>query len=368
MVEKGPIDKLTIKGFKSLKDVDLELGKLNVLIGPNGAGKSNLVSYFNMLQEMVEERLQNWVAARGGSDRILSYGIKETEQIASRIDFGENGYGFVLRPDAYGKLFFEDERLHYSHGYDDQGIPIGSGHYEAKLQSEIVSGEWRRSDYCYGSISSWKVFHFHDTSDTAPVKRLRELHDNEHLRRDAANLAPYLYRLRQDDQRTYSLIRKIVRLAIPFFGDFDLRPTRRQAKVDELDIMLRWRKDNSDYPLLPTQLSDGSIRFICLVTALLQPDPPSTIIIDEPELGLHPYAIHLLGALLRSASKRMQVIVATQSTLLLDEFDVDDLIVVERENGGSVFKRLEEKDFKEWLKDFSVGELWSKNVLGGGIP
>ena len=100
----------------------------------------------------------------------------------------------------------------------------------------------------------------------------------------------------------------------------------------------------------------------------MQPDPPSTIIIDEPELGLHPYAIHLLGALLRSASKRMQVIVATQSTLLLDEFDVEDLIVVELENGVSVFKRLEEEDFNEWLKDFSVGELWSKNVLGGGTP
>ena len=100
----------------------------------------------------------------------------------------------------------------------------------------------------------------------------------------------------------------------------------------------------------------------------MQPDPPSTIIIDEPELGLHPYAIHLLGALLRSASQRMQVIVATQSTLLLDEFDIDDVIVVELENGVSVFKRLEESQFDEWLKDFSVGELWSKNVLGGGIP
>ena len=365
MIRKHPIDRLTIEGFLSLKKVDLELRRLNVLIGPNGAGKSNLISYFNMLQEMVEGRLQNWVAERGGSDRILSYGIKETKQIVSRIDFGQNGYGFVLRPDAYGKLFFDDERLHYGPGYDDEGIPIGSGHYEAKLKSEIVPHEWRRADFCYESIAAWKVFHFHDTSNTAPVKRLGELHDNEYLRRDAANLASYLYRLRQDDQRTYNLIRKIVRLAIPFFDDFDLRPTRRQANVDEFDILLRWRKENSDYALLPSQLSDGSIRFICLVTALLQPEPPSTIIVDEPELGLHPYAINLLGALIRSASVRMQVIVATQSVPFLNEFSISDLLIVEREEGATVFQRHNEDDFKNWLDDYTVGELWEKNVLGG---
>ena len=365
MVEKRPIDRLTIEGFMSIKKVDLKLLGLNVLIGPNGAGKSNLISFFNMLQEMIEGRVQNWISERGGSDRILCYGIKETQRIASRLDFGQNGYGFILRPDAEGKLFFEDERLIYSEGYDDEGIPLGSGHFESKLKSEIVPDRYLRADYCYGSISNWKVFHFHDTSDTASVKRLGELHDNEYLRRDAANLASYLYRLRQDDPRTYSLIRKIVRLAIPFFDDFDLRPRLRQANVDEFDILLRWRKKNSDYPFLPSQLSDGSIRFICLVTALLQPDPPSTIIIDEPELGLHPYAIVLLGALIRSASARMQVIVATQSVPFLNEFSINDLLVVEREEGSTVFRRHQENDFKNWLEDYTVGELWEKNVLGG---
>ena len=132
--------------------------------------------------------------------------------------------------------------------------------------------------------------------------------------------------------------------------------------------MLKWQQKDSDYVFLPSQLSDGSLRFICLVTALMQPNPPSTIIIDEPELGLHPYAIHLLGAVLRLASKRMQVIVATQSSQLLDEFSIDDLIVVELQDGVTVFNRLEEKQFEEWLKDYSVGELWDKNVLGGGLP
>jgi predicted ATPase len=365
MVEKHPIDKLTIEGFMSIRKVDIELRNLNVLIGPNGAGKSNLISYFHMLREMVEGRLQSWISERGGSDRILSYGIKETEELRSRIDFGANGYGFILKPDVDGKLFFEEESLLYSGGYDEGGLPLGSGHFEAKLKSEIVPNQWRRADYCYVSIVNWKVFHFHDTSDSAPVKRRGELQDNEYLRRDAANLAPYLYKLRQDYPGTYSLIRKIVRLAIPFFDDFVLRPVRTQANVDEFDIQLLWHKKDSDYPFRPSQLSDGSIRFMCLVTALLQPEPPSTIIIDEPELGLHPYAITLLGALIRSASARMQVIVATQSVPFLNEFSINDLLIVEREDGASVFRRHNENEFENWLEDYTIGELWEKNVLGG---
>ncbi len=346
----------------------LEFRNLNVLIGPNGAGKSNFVSFFYLLREMVEGRLQRWVSDRGGSDRILTYGIKETSQFKASIDFGENGYGFSLRPNAEGQLYFDNESLLYSGGYDETGLPLGVGHFESKLKSEIVPGEWRRADYCYASISNWKVFHFHDTGDKAQVKRLAELHDNEYLRRDAANLAPYLYMLRQEYPSAYNMIRKIVGLALPFFDDFVLRPRPRPSSPHEQDILLYWRQKDLDYDFLPSQLSDGSIRFICLVTALLQPDPPATIIIDEPELGLHPYAITLLGALMRSASHRMQIITATQSVPFLNEFSIDDLIVVERKDGTSVFSRLDESEFEMWLDDFSVGELWEKNVLGGRMP
>jgi predicted ATPase len=189
------------------------------------------------------------------------------------------------------------------------------------------------------------------------------VHDNEYLRPDASNLAAFLFRLSEESPDVYEQIRKTIRLAIPFFDNFDLKP--RKLKTEEEQIRLLWKQIDSDYSLWPSQLSDGSIRFICLVTALLQPTPPSTIIIDEPELGLHPYAITLLGALLRSASTRMQVIVSTQSVPLVNEFSINDLIVVERENSGTVFKRHEEEEFKNWLETYSVGELWEKNILGG---
>jgi predicted ATPase len=366
MTTKNEIGKLTIKGYKSIQNLQcFKLNSLNVLIGANGAGKSNFVSYFRMLGEIVEGRLQKWTTQQGSADRIVSFGIKETSKIESFVEFGLNGYKFELEPTIDGGFTFVNEELFFNGPYYGQKwIQLGSGQKEAALKAKYkASNKGDVADYCYSSIASWKVFHFHDTSDTAGVKRLGALHDNEYLRPDASNLAAFLYRLAEESPDVFEQICKTVRLAIPFFDDFVLKP--RKLDTEEEQIRLLWRQKDSDYSLWPSQLSDGSIRFICLVTALLQPDPPSTIIIDEPELGLHPYAITLLGALLRSASKRMQVIVSTQSVPLVNEFSIDDLIIVEREQGATVFKRHDEDDFKIWLEEYSVGELWEKNILGG---
>ncbi|MDX1653844.1 MAG: AAA family ATPase [Candidatus Competibacteraceae bacterium] len=366
MDTKKPISQLTIKGFKSIRSLeDLQLHNLNVLIGANGVGKSNFVSYFRMLGEMVELRLKKWLANQGTADRIVTLGVKESEWIESFIRFGLNGYKFRLEPTVDGDFLFAEEKLFFQGVcYGNKWIDLGSGHKESKLKVTYKeSGKKSEADYCYSSISSWKVFHFHDTSDTARVKRSGPLHDNEYLRSDASNLAAYLFRLKEENPDIYGQVRKTIRLAIPLFDDFMLKP--RKLPTEEEMIQLLWRQRDSDYPLWPSQLSDGSIRFICLVTALLQPDPPSTIIIDEPELGLHPYAITLLGSLLRSASNRMQIIVSTQSVSLVNEFSVDDLMVVERKQGSTVFNRYSAVDFEMWLEEYSVGELWQKNILGG---
>lgn len=363
---QNPIKHLTIHGFKSIRRLDkFPLTDLNVLIGANGSGKSNFISYFRMLGELVERRLQHWLAKQGGADRVLSFGIKETDKIESYIKFGLNGYKFTLEPTLDGKVVFAEEKIYFQGVYyRPKWTTLGSGHNEAELHNYYTNvPKGNIADYCYESISSWKVFHFHDTSDTAGVKRLASLHDNEYLRQDASNLAAFLFSLKTEAPDIYQQIRKTVQLAIPFFDDFVLKP--QELPTGEEQIRLLWRQKDSDYALWPSQLSDGSIRFICLVTALLQPDTPSTIIIDEPELGLHPYAITLLGALLRSASKRMQVIVSTQSVPLVNEFTVDDLVIVEREQGSTVFKRLNMQDLQLWLEEYSIGELWEKNILGG---
>ncbi len=365
MSERKPIDLLTIRGFRSIQDQGpLKLGKLNVLIGANGAGKSNFVALFQMLSELVEGRLQSWTRHQGSADRIVSFGVKETPQISATFEFGLNGYHFTLEPTVDGGFTFAGEWTLFR-GRDDKADSLGSGHLEAKLKRLAAKGG-NIASHCYKAIASWKVYHFHDTSETAGVKRLGALHDNDYLRPDASNLAAFLFRIANEQPGVYEQIRKSVRLAIPFFDDFVLKP--QKLATEEEQIRLLWRQVDSDYPFWPSQLSDGSIRFICLVTALLQPNPPTTIIIDEPELGLHPYALTLLGALIRSASERMQVIVSTQSVPLVNEFSIDDLLVVERDNNATVFKRHSADDFASWLEDYSVGELWEKNVLGGRPP
>ena len=307
MVEKRPIDKLTIRGFKSLQDVELELGKLNVLIGPNGGGKSNLVSFFDMLGRMVDEDLQIWTGLQDGADRILTYGSKTTPQLESCIQFGENSYQFSLSHTVADRFVFQREGVGMASKHDEP-YWLGSGHHEARLKSQAgLRGRPNQATWCYAAISSWQVYHFHDTGRDARLKKTHGLHNNLALKPDAANLAAYLYKVQHTEPEVYREIVETIQLALPFFHDFVLKPEVNSK--GNCNIRLMWRSQHDKEPRLADQLSDGSLRFICLVTALKQFNPPSTIIFDEPELGLHPYAIHLLGALLRSASKRMQVIV-----------------------------------------------------------
>lgn len=360
------IKQLSIRGFKSIRTMEsLELSNLNVLVGANGVGKSNFISFFSLLSELIDRRLKVWTSKHGGADKVLSFGAKETSLLEFRVRFDLNGYDVELAPTADSGFTFVQERLYFDGPYFGVTRPeLGSGHNESKLKESVDSGSPNSiASYCFSAISSWRVFHFHDTSDTASVKRQSTAHDNEYLRGDAANLAAFLLRVKNEDISVYQQIIKTIRLAIPFFDDFVLKPSTLDS--GEQQIRLLWRQIDSDYPMWPSQLSDGSLRFICLVAALLQPTAPSTIIIDEPELGMHPYAVTLLGALLRSASERMQVIVSTQSVSLLNEFSIDDIIVVERKDGASVFNRLSENEFSQWLEDYSLGELWEKNIFGG---
>jgi predicted ATPase len=196
----------------------------------------------------------------------------------------------------------------------------------------------------------------------AGVRLQKPINDNEFLRPDAENLAAFLYRIQQTHPDHYTRIREVVRLAAPFFEDFKLRAVTDNPEL----IQLEWLQRDSDYPFRPSQLSDGTLRFICLATVLLQPSTPPTMLFDEPELGLHPYALTLVASLFQQAAHpSRQVIVSTQSAQLLNEFDPEDVIVVERTQGESVFRRLDSAQLAEWLEEYTLGELWQKNVLGG---
>lgn len=352
--------RLSVRGFKSIRELeDFQLApNLNVLIGANGAGKTNFISLFRMLAEMMDGKLQLYIKSEYGPDALLFGGRKRTREIDVELYFGRNGYHFTLAA-AANQLVFAREETYFSGDFTNTHRPLGSGHTEAKLpsmESDTIAG------YVLPAVRSWRVFHFHDTSPTAPVRLAQQVRDNLRLKPDASNLAPFLRMLREKHKSSYASIIETVRMVAPFFGDFVERSDPgEQIELEWLEV------EDRDTPRGPLQLSDGTLRFICLATLLLQPThlQPDTIIVDEPELGLHPYALAVLGGLLRQASERKQIIVSTQSVELVNQLSPDDVIIAERHEGASVFRRLDATHLKEWLEDYALGELWKMNVVGG---
>lgn len=354
------LKRLTIRGYKSIRTLEsFELGSLNVFIGANGAGKTNFISLFQMLAALADRKLQVFVQEHSGPDGLLHGTRKRTPEMQAEFYFARNGYRFALKA-AGEKLVFTSEETWFEGEYFPPSThPLGSGQTEAQLPR--AKGD-SYAPYILPAIQSWRVYHFHDTSDNAPVRNAQPVRDNLRLKPDAANLAPFLRRLREQHPEYYERIVQTVRLAAPFFGDFVYRP-----EVDE-KIDLEWfEADNPDTPYAPGQLSDGTLRFMGLATLLLQPTQfqPDTILIDEPELGLHPYALTLLAGLLKQAAETRQLIVSTQSVELISGLEPQHIVVVDRQGGESTFKRLLPEELEDWLKDYALGELWKMNIFGG---
>lgn len=356
--DSNHLSKLMLHGYKSIASCEIELGKLNVLIGANGAGKSNFIGFFKLIGKILDRQLQSAVGTSGGPDAMLHFGRKKTEALSAELYFGNNGYKFELKPTQDNRMMFSYEALWWNMHGDWRPA---SGHFESYVEKQ--KGRTYIYAHVVPSMRSWRIYHFHDTSDSATVKQIHGINDNEYLREDARNLAAFLYRLASQHEAHYHRIVKSIQLVAPFFGGFHLRPT-----VDNKEkIQLEWTEAGQDVPFSASALSDGTLRFICLATVLLQPEQfmPASILIDEPELGLHPYAIAVLGALMKSAAQKHQIIASTQSVELVNEFGADDLIVVDKADGASTFKRPNAVALAEWLKDYSLGDLWKKNLLGG---
>ncbi len=363
---------ITLKGFKSIKSMDIELRNLNVLIGANGAGKSNFVSFFKMLNEMMAERLQQYIGISGRAQSLLHFGPKVTLQMEAKLEFevdnGKDIYEMRLFHAAGDTLVFAEETLSFWQPRFRQPkiVQLGAGHQETRVVESASTGE-AIAKVLRRLLNQCRVYHFHDTSPTARVRQYCYTGDNRWLMPDAGNLAALLYRLRhENDGAAYHPIVRTIRLIAPFFDDFDLEPTGPGKR----DITLDWRVKGSDQVFGPHQLSDGTLRAICLITLLMQPkdELSDLIIVDEPELGLHPYALNVIASLFSQASHHTQVLVSTQSSTFLNNFEAEDVIVANLEGNESHFRRLAPEELEAWLDDYSLGEIWEKNIITGGGP
>ena len=363
------INHITIENFKSIKTMDLDLLRINVLIGANGVGKSNFISFFKFLNHLYEKNIQNYVARQGGANNILHFGLKNSDYIRSEIVFGENAYRrdrnkyeIILNSTNQGTLIVSSERVDYNNPTTKEWGNNNLNAVNSDEVSVLTDFSGYRYDYTREYFNSFQIYHFHDTSETAKIKQKCNINDNKSLKEDGSNLAAFLYFLKEMHPKNFAKIEASVRSIAPYFDGFDLTPDR----INNNFITLEWKEKNfQEMYLNASHFSDGTLRFIALATLLLQPKPPQTIIIDEPELGLHPFAINKLAALIQKASANRQIIISTQSVNLVDNFEAEDIITVDRKDNQSVFHRQDSENLKDWLENYSLSDLWSKNVIGG---
>jgi predicted ATPase len=369
--DMASIKSIEIHGFRSLKSINVELQNLNVLIGANGSGKSNFIAFFKMLNEMMAERLRLYIAQNGRATSLLHFGPAKTPQLRASIVFTEedrtNCYSLRMAHAAEDTLLFTEESLSYTReGHPDaskEPLQLGVGHLETRLHQVAEAGN-KTAQVFRSLLNQCRVYHFHDTSATSRMRQYCNITDNRWLRHDGGNLAAVLYAYQIAHPKAFRRIVSFIKQILPEFDSFVLEADNANPNL----ITLNWRMRNQDYIMGSHQLSDGTLRAIALATLLLQPQEflPKVIVLDEPELGLHPYALSLVAGMIRAASESCQVIVATQSQTFLNDFEPSEIITTNYKNGETQLKRLNTKDFQDWLDEYTVGELWQRNVIAGG--
>ena len=398
------INSVSIKGFRSLADVELtDLPNVAVMVGANGSGKSNFLRFFEMLHWMMNgDGLGRFVGVNGRAQGQLFGGPEVTQQISAHVSFGNGNdfydYRFGLEYAESDILVFSDESFKFSTNQqmlttssseknsqesnlrlEETGRNLGAwndfgrGHSEAKIttyrcenDSYSQSDDGSRSPECIAAKEIVKIFkgspvyQFHNTSLTSKIKASCYMGDDSSLRHDGSNLSSVLFRLENEYGKHYRSVLRDISQILPGFDRF---------VIEEKDGMtiLNWKSLSSGKIFEAGQTSDGSLRLFALITLLNLPTRmlPDVIFIDEPELGMHPSAISLVGSIIDVVSQDCQVILATQSPLLVDEFNLDEIIVFDLKNGKTHIRQLESTEYDHWLKEYSTGQLWQKNVIGG---
>lgn len=352
------MDYIEISGYKSIKDERIELNPINLLIGANGSGKSNFISFFTFLNRLYNKKINDYIEISGGANKILHKGSKITDRISLKVEFDnkQNGYSATLVSGTESFVFVNENLIYKGNEWN-----ISSSSKEASVKT-YNRGE--REKYIRKYLNGFRKYHFHDTSDKSPFSNFSNLENDIYfLYSNGSNLASFLFNIQETDKIVYNKIIKTIKSIAPYFSDFFLQPN------NEKNVRLQWTDRYSETIYGVTDLSDGTIRFIALTVLFMQPILPDTIIIDEPELGLHPTAIAKLAGMIKSVSKKdCQVIIATQSTDLISHFQPEDIITVDQIEGESKFNRLDNEKLSLWLDDYTIDDLWKRNIISTGQP
>ncbi len=358
------IEKLRVRGYRSIREASVEFGRVTVLIGPNGAGKSNLLSALALLP-MVRTQSLNRRSLQVGAAAMLHYGPKATAKIEFELELDAEGVAHQHELDLVrandDTLFIGREWVRGPEDEETVGVVALPTGRESALKGSAATDP--RVKVVADAVGSMSFFHFHDTSVNSELRTPARREDARYLRSNGSNLPAFLLALSDSeesaDEKAWRRINRHLRQIAPSLKALSPR-------ADGQQVHLEW-VDARDEIFGVHHLSDGTLRALALITALCQPPArlPGFISLDEPELGLHPAAIALLARLVRAASARAQLVVATQSTELLDHFEAVEVVITEWVDGQTGFRRLSATDLSEWLDRYTLSELYNKNLLGG---
>lgn len=390
------IERITLKNFKSLGNVDLELKNLNVLIGPNASGKSNLLSFFRLLKEGANERLSMAVNRMGGISNLINY---QTDSYNKRFGWqitistlnsqyeytgrisqkGQSGYQ-VLSETIQGKSLEQKNGYFpyfFSSGQGGEGIKEQQGSENQRSFDEdlsdqelIISQIRDRIRYPHlanirTTLADWQIYHGFGESALETIRgpQLFTVVDPFRLDPLGRNLLSIVQQLA--NERRYEKINErlndTMRAVFPDFIKL-YTPTSAGGMGS-----LFYGSENHEESIPALNMSDGQLRFLGLVIVLLLadlPNPPSLIVIDEPEIGMHPKMVEVFAELLQSASEKTQIIVTTHSPQLVDRVKPEDVVTVTMHEGKTTLERLSKPNLSEWLEHYTLGKLWTMGALG----
>jgi predicted ATPase len=394
------ITSLTIKGYRSLKDVTIPLGPLNVMIGPNGGGKTNIMDVLALLQEAATGSLSDAIDRRGPIRSLLFAGGAKSIEVAVEISLPPGfrralrsgaqktlRYAVTLAP-AGGGYYVKSERMWSDDVRKALGFPVFAGRgvlaratqtaaktFLAEHQMTPAELALSRPDSVLSPVARLRltflkkvlgravcVYGLPDTRTDAPMRQPQVARMESVLKRDSSNLPAVLQLISQSDryEHMYEDIESELRAGFPQ----EFRGLKFPSSGGDGRIAMRWReKAFPDRSFDAYEISDGTINFVRLATLLAGSTTPQVVCIDEPEVGLHPRLIRLVAEMLQANAGPRQFIVATHSPALVDKLNPEEVLVVEKTEGATQVRRLDPDDLKHWLDKFSLGELWQTGQL-----
>jgi predicted ATPase len=380
--ETSRFHELSIRGFRRLCDVQLNLRPLSVMIGANGTGKTSILDVLSLLAKSAQGKLNESISDLSGLSSILTYDRADELHLDISMTvphYEPLKYSLELKPQPVGYVINEErlsqQRRGYPHPFlhiDSHGIDIK--YYEVD-QKNLLRPNWEQKPFetslsqvpkmfqqpeeFRNRLASSTFYHVLNVDPRSPVRLPQPMQPATLPGRNGEELVSCLYNLRETERDRFDTIEDTLRAAFPRFDRLDFPPVAAGT------LALAWRETGTSKPLYMHQLSEGTLRFLWLATLLQSPGLTALTLLDEPEVSLHPELLSLLAEMLREASCRTQLVVATHSDRLIRFLQPKEIVLMDTdEDGMSTLKWADELDLKAWLQDYSLDELWSNGTLG----